>query len=62
MGDPLNLPNILSEVMDVDQVVGCGFGDRNGLTLVLEGEISRYKKSFFSEMVKDSSNLIFAVA
>ena len=42
MGDPLNLSSILSEMMDVDYVVGCGFGDRNGLTLVLEGQISRY--------------------
>ena len=51
MGDPLNLSSILSEMMDVDYVVGCGFGDRNGLTLVLEGQISRYflreKKSKF---------------
>ena len=41
MGDPLNLSSILSEMMDVNDVVGCGFGDRNGLTLVLEGQISR---------------------
>jgi len=40
MGDPLNLSSILSEMMDVNDVVGCGFGDRNGLTLVLEGQIS----------------------
>ena len=47
MGE-INLSEILSELIDVEKITGCGFGDKNGLTLAVTGSISRYfyTKSF----------------
>lgn len=41
MGDTnLSLADILTELIESEEVIGCGFGDKNGLTLAVEGEIS----------------------
>jgi len=42
MGNQVNLRLALNELMDEDRILGCGFGDRNGLTLAKEGDITRY--------------------
>ena len=41
MGDTnLSLADILTELIESEEVIGCGFGDKNGLTLAVEGDIS----------------------
>ena len=41
MGE-LSLTDILTELIESEEVVGCGFGDKNGLTLAVEGKITVY--------------------
>ena len=37
--EEINLSEILSELIDEENIMGCGFGDKNGLTLAVKGDI-----------------------
>ena len=38
----INLSEILSELIDEENITGCGFGDKNGLTLAVKGDMCKY--------------------